>query len=64
MKENKYQIRKVGWKFSYKTQVLKQISIDGCQRENLRVGGSSMVVSEGGFSWYLLLTEQEGYLNS
>jgi hypothetical protein len=64
MKENKHKIRKLGWKFSYITEVWKPVSIDGCQRENLRLKGSNMVVSKGGFSWCMLLTEAERHLNS
>jgi len=64
MKENKYQVRKVGWKFSYKTQVRKQINIDGHQKENLRVEGSNMALPKGGFSWCLLLSKAERHLKS
>jgi len=64
MKENKYKVRKLGWKFSYKTQVRKQINIDGRQKENLRVKGSNMVLPKGGFSWCLLLNKAERHLKS
>ena len=53
----------MGWKFSYKTQIQKQININGCHSENLRVEGSNMAVSKGGFYWCLLLDKAERHLN-